>query len=140
MISMHSSTHSSQMNTVGPAMSLRTSCWLFPQKEQYSVLLESPLAALVMVVSHSLDDDGPKHPRSPAPRRSVSHLCRIRAVGCLFLDIPRSAHGSQASAHPSDNQCARVTLRALDGCASRWHKPSPHQPALRRPASLRPNR
>ncbi len=31
---MHSSTHSSQMNTVGPAMSLRTSCWLFPQKEQ----------------------------------------------------------------------------------------------------------
>jgi hypothetical protein len=34
MISMHSSTHSSQMNTVGPAISLRTSCWLFPQKEQ----------------------------------------------------------------------------------------------------------
>ena len=34
MISMQSSTHSSQMNTVGPAMSLRTSCWLFPQNEQ----------------------------------------------------------------------------------------------------------
>ena len=34
MISMQSSTHSSQMNTVGPAMSLRTSCWLLPQKEQ----------------------------------------------------------------------------------------------------------
>jgi hypothetical protein len=34
MISLHSSTHSSQMNTVGPAMSLRTSCWLFRQKEQ----------------------------------------------------------------------------------------------------------
>ena len=34
---MHSSTHSSQMNTVGPAISLRTSCWLLPQKEQYSV-------------------------------------------------------------------------------------------------------
>ena len=30
------------MNTVGPAISLRTSCWLFPQKEQYSVLFESP--------------------------------------------------------------------------------------------------
>src|ERR1700729_3566356 len=41
MISMHNSTHSSQMNTVGPAMSLRTSCWLLPQKEQYSVFLES---------------------------------------------------------------------------------------------------
>jgi hypothetical protein len=34
MMSMHSSTHSSQMNTVGPAISLRTSCWLLPQKEQ----------------------------------------------------------------------------------------------------------
>ena len=34
MISMHSSTHSSQMNTVGPAMSLRTSCWDLPQNEQ----------------------------------------------------------------------------------------------------------
>ena len=34
MMSMQSSTHSSQMNTVGPAISLRTSCWLFPQKEQ----------------------------------------------------------------------------------------------------------
>ena len=34
MISMHNSTHSSQMKTVGPAMSLRTSCWLLPQNEQ----------------------------------------------------------------------------------------------------------
>jgi hypothetical protein len=33
-MSMHSSTHSSQINTVGPAMSLRTSCWLLPQNEQ----------------------------------------------------------------------------------------------------------
>src|SRR5260370_40515769 len=30
------------MNNVGPAMSLRTSCWLFPQKLQYRVLRESP--------------------------------------------------------------------------------------------------
>src|ERR1700729_2054362 len=50
IMSMHNSTHSSQMNTVGPAMSLRTSCWLLPQKEQYSVLLLSPLAALVIVL------------------------------------------------------------------------------------------
>src|SRR5690348_15846631 len=41
MMSMHSSTHSSQMKTVGPAMSLRTSCWLLPQNEQYRVFLES---------------------------------------------------------------------------------------------------
>src|ERR1700752_5070931 len=41
MMSMQSSTHSSQMNTVGPAISLRTSCCDFPQKEQYSVFLVS---------------------------------------------------------------------------------------------------
>ena len=38
---MQSSTHSSQINTVGPAISFLTSCWLLPQKEQYSVFLES---------------------------------------------------------------------------------------------------
>src|SRR6478609_1921576 len=54
MMSMHSSTHSSQMNTVGPAMSLRTSCWLLPQNEQYSVLLESPLPTLLMANLHSI--------------------------------------------------------------------------------------
>src|SRR5262245_30008196 len=36
MMSMQSSTHSSQMKTVGPAISLRTSCWLLPQNEQYN--------------------------------------------------------------------------------------------------------
>src|ERR1039457_1413033 len=41
MMSLHSSTHSSQTNTEGPAMSLRTSCWLLPQKEQYSSLPSS---------------------------------------------------------------------------------------------------
>ncbi len=34
MMSLQSSTHSSQMNTDGPAISLRTSCWLLPQNEQ----------------------------------------------------------------------------------------------------------
>ena len=37
MISLHSSTHSSQLNTVGPAISFLTSCWLLPQNEQYKV-------------------------------------------------------------------------------------------------------
>src|SRR5581483_3649023 len=36
MMSLHSSMHSSQMKTEGPAISLRTSCWLFPQNEQYN--------------------------------------------------------------------------------------------------------
>ena len=32
-------THSSQIKTVGPAISFLTSCWLFPQKEQYKIFL-----------------------------------------------------------------------------------------------------
>src|SRR3954470_3602169 len=51
MISMQSSTHSSQMNTVGPAINLRTSCWLLPQNEQYSVFLESLVPTLLIPIS-----------------------------------------------------------------------------------------
>ena len=39
IISIQSSTHSSQIKTVGPAISFLTSCWLFPQKEQYRIFL-----------------------------------------------------------------------------------------------------
>ena len=41
IISLHNSTHSSQIKTDGPAISFRTSCWLLPQKEQYSSFPES---------------------------------------------------------------------------------------------------
>src|SRR6202048_3651393 len=51
MMSMQSSTHSSQMKTVGPAISLRTSCWLLPQNEQYSVFLESLVPIFLILVS-----------------------------------------------------------------------------------------
>src|ERR1700759_1819929 len=51
MMSMQSSTHSSQMKTVGPAISLRTSCWLLPQNEQYSVFLESLVPTLLIQFS-----------------------------------------------------------------------------------------
>src|SRR5229473_1464483 len=51
MMSMHSSTHSSQMNTVGPAMSLRTSCWLLPQNEQWSEFFVSVPSALLILES-----------------------------------------------------------------------------------------
>src|SRR6516165_951347 len=46
MMSMQSSTHSSQMKTVGPAISLRTSRWLLPQNEQYNVSLGSDCTAM----------------------------------------------------------------------------------------------
>src|ERR1700733_10317522 len=51
MMSMQSSTHSSQMKTVGPAISFRTSCWLLPQNEQYSVFFESLVPTLLILVS-----------------------------------------------------------------------------------------
>src|SRR5262249_61113389 len=51
MMSMHSSTHSSQINTVGPAMSLRTSCWFLPQNEQSSSFLVS-LLLTVLISEH----------------------------------------------------------------------------------------
>src|SRR3954470_16936281 len=40
MMSMQRSTHSLQMNTAGPAISLTTSCWLLPPKEQERVWFE----------------------------------------------------------------------------------------------------
>src|SRR4029453_11522902 len=46
MMSLQSSMHSSQMNTDGPAMSFLTSCWLFPQNEQYSNLSPDGLSAI----------------------------------------------------------------------------------------------
>jgi hypothetical protein len=52
MMSLHSSMHSSQMNTDGPAISLRTSCWLLPQNEQYNSF--SPLVFLSAITSFSL--------------------------------------------------------------------------------------
>src|SRR5204862_6381097 len=57
IISMQSSTHSSQITTVGPAISFLTSCWLLPQKEQYSVFLESlPLDFVITTPSPSPAD------------------------------------------------------------------------------------
>src|SRR5262249_14065384 len=46
MMSLHSSMHSSQMNTEGPAISFLTSCWLLPQKEQYKSLSPDVLSAI----------------------------------------------------------------------------------------------
>ena len=53
MISIQSSTHSSQMNTVGPAISFFTSCWLLPQKEQNRVFLLSPFSVLSAMANSS---------------------------------------------------------------------------------------
>src|SRR5664279_3037567 len=46
MISLHRSMHSSQIYTPGPAISLRTCFWLFPQKEHLSRSPPSPMRAM----------------------------------------------------------------------------------------------
>src|SRR6516162_10761655 len=69
-MSMHNSTHSSQMNTVGPAMSLSTSCWLFPQNEQWSGFLVSPLLTL-LISEHRQDTN--HHSRNPAGQTRLTH-------------------------------------------------------------------
>src|SRR4051794_12004557 len=76
MMSMHSSTHSSQMNTVGPAINLRTSCWDLPQNEQYSVfLLVSPVEDS-LDISRSSGAVAPANPRVPtnASARDLNNM------------------------------------------------------------------
>src|SRR5262245_783545 len=70
MMSMHSSTHSSQINTVGPAMSLRTSCWLLPQNVQWSGFLVSPV--LILFISGPRQD-AHHHSRNPAAQTRLTH-------------------------------------------------------------------
>src|ERR1700736_1534520 len=103
-MSMHSSTHSLQMNTVVPAISLRTSCWLFPQNVQWSVFLESLPPALFISVPQL---DASRRGRCPAGqttdmllRRSFSALRRCR----LF--------GPRISARPTQAEC-EATLEPL---------------------------
>src|ERR1700692_2432974 len=88
MISMHSSTHSSQMYTVGPAMSLRTSCWLLPQNEQWRGSFESLLAPFLIIrpTQSVRRRRSPKTcPSQPRPQREV------RAIAALnHGDLERS--------------------------------------------------
>src|SRR5260370_12982174 len=70
MISMHSSMHSSQINTVGPAMSLRTSCWLLPQNVQWSGFLVSP--PLTLLISEPGQDTS-HHSRYPTGQSRRTH-------------------------------------------------------------------
>src|SRR6266851_8934800 len=98
MISMHSSTHSSQMNTVGPAISLRTSCWLLPQNEQYSVFLESLVPTLLILISvrrsipSALPHSGPYRHRvldraKYVPKKTLHSRCRTNRANS---NLPRS--------------------------------------------------
>src|SRR5690606_27285388 len=96
MISIQSSTHSLQMNTFGPAISFRTSCWLFPQKEQYRVFFESlELDDLLMDIILLFDVINTK-------TCVITHLyfanCRVSAQAPIFNKLPfpiiKTSHGN----------------------------------------------
>src|SRR5215813_7691235 len=103
-MSMHSSTHSSQMNTVGPAMSLSTSCWLLPQNEQWSGFLVSPL--LTLFISES--------------RQDTSHHSRNRPNQVHTIEKGQLPAGAKGGGAPPLHQLSRKLLRILDrlGCLS----------------------
>src|SRR5215510_1566009 len=102
MMSMHSSTHSSQINTVGPAMSLRTSCWFLPQNEQRSGFLVSSL--LTLLISEPQVVTGVTR----RPKRGSHH------------DLGGQARAGANGAARSRHQLSRKLLRILDrlGCFS----------------------
>src|SRR6201991_2069079 len=76
MMSLQSSTHSSQTNTDGPAMSLRTSCWLLPQKEQYSSLPSSCLPR------ESSDMDRPQQVTRTALLQAIGSVAGVYSMRC----------------------------------------------------------
>src|SRR5664280_1879451 len=100
MMSMHSSTHSSQMNTVGPAINLRTSCWLLPQNEQYSVFLESLVPTLLILISVRRSIPSARSPYSgtyrhrvleranSVPKKTLHSRCRTEIAACSNLLRP----------------------------------------------------
>src|SRR5215204_2339794 len=102
MISMQSSTHSSQMNTVGPAISLRTSCWLLPQNEQYRSFSPPTLSDMPAFPTSPSSSQECKFTVKPALRRDWSAPCRPdhsslldSQIGsyhdlCLFQSFPSS--------------------------------------------------
>src|SRR5262249_47819075 len=69
-MSVHSSTHSSQMNTVGPAMSLRSACCFLPQNEKGGVFLFPPLLPFFITNPQKKKTH---HSRTPPPQPRLTH-------------------------------------------------------------------
>src|ERR1700709_823606 len=99
MMSMQSSTHSSQMKTVGPAISLRTSCWLLPQNEQYSVFFESLVPTLLILVSVRSSIRSARSPHSGTCRQY--HVDRAKSVPekTPFPEGPRESRPTRIPRH-----------------------------------------
>src|SRR6195952_5854123 len=79
MISLHSSTHSSQMYTPGPAISCCTCFWLFPQKEHLSRSALSPIRAMLGLLLVSAPGVL-EHPPENVAATSVSTVRRVLSL------------------------------------------------------------
>src|SRR4029079_10629815 len=115
MMSLQSSTHSSQTKTDGPAISLRTSCWLLPQKEQYNNLPSScrPRVSSVIVAPYGAVP-GP----SPTALGFLYHGSFAKPKGatsgtrCLYGICPELRVASQL---PGKTRSGREFLRRCGG-------------------------
>ena len=74
MMSLQTSTHSSQMKTVGPAMSLRTSFWSLLQKEQRSTSVSPFFLAMIGAVPAARPRGGPARARQARLRITSSMI------------------------------------------------------------------
>src|SRR5438874_9089190 len=81
MMSLQTSTHSSQMKTVGPAMSLRTSFWSLLQNEQRRTSF-SPLALTI----RTSDESRPSTYAQGAPSHVEGRIPTPESRLCSFPD------------------------------------------------------
>src|ERR1700674_1200910 len=100
MMSMHNSTHSSQMKTVGPAISLRTSCWLLPQNEQKSVFLEPPPPTLLILAF--------RQSRTPGRANHLSEILRLVSPDRAIFQAARQDSAGQNLAATHRARCMRA--------------------------------
>eukprot|EP00042_Codosiga_hollandica_P000209 m.923085 g.923085 ORF g.923085 m.923085 type:complete len:332 (+) comp106196_c0_seq1:724-1719(+) len=85
-MSLHSSMHSSQMKTDGPAISFLTSCWLLPQNEQYRTFsLEVPFLSAIGLLGKCQGTGGCLNDDSP---NDLGALVGIRAPISLRIRGP----------------------------------------------------
>ncbi len=95
MMSLQSSTHSSQTNTDGPAMSLRTSCWFLPQKRAVQKLAVVVFAA--GIVGHALPSKAGTN--QPLSNRRPSALRNRVTVATLLRPGLACARHQAAKTH-----------------------------------------
>jgi hypothetical protein len=101
MMSLQSPMHSSQMYTVGPAMSFFTSRWLLPQKEHWRLPWESSCLGTVRSSSRAVEPPRVSSTRLPA-RTGNDSSRRLPTDGKLRDRNPSAAAASTTYDHHYD--------------------------------------